>query len=109
MSDSMVDLVSDFEVKIPSASLMGISPDFHLPSLTSNHLKPEIMPTSYDSRNGIWEFLGRKRLFHLVHKTFSKLDIQTFMRGRKSITMQIISPYIIQDYPAIIELVMTGQ
>lgn len=48
MSDSIVDLVSDSQVETLHASIMEISPDFHLRPLSRNHLELEIIYLSDD-------------------------------------------------------------
>lgn len=49
MSGNIVDLVSDSEVETSFSSIIGISPDSHLPLISSNHLELEIVHLFDDS------------------------------------------------------------
>ena len=49
MSDSTVNLVSEFEGETSHASIMGTSTGSYLPILGRNHLGSEIIPLSDDS------------------------------------------------------------
>lgn len=51
MSDNTVDLMSNSEGKTLPTSIMGTSPNPHLPSPGRNHLKLEIIPLSNDSNS----------------------------------------------------------
>lgn len=65
MSDSTIDLVSDYEGETSSASIMGISPDSHLPPLSCNHLGSEIIHFFYDyDSERVYEVPLRKELLH---------------------------------------------